>query len=174
MASVMGNSNLRHTNPNAETPTREYSPLNHRTEDSGVEVSSVNMRRTIPPTTTSVLLSQVEILKSQKRDPEGSIKTTLLSTLHSWGQDLVLTYEDRPELIEEVAKVAGVEPKKVGVHIALCNGYFFQAVFVDGHIRQGRAAKDALKLVPWSEFIVPIQQAMSEGQEALTLSLEEI
>jgi hypothetical protein len=159
----MGKSNLRRTDPHG------YFPLSQQNGDSGIEPGS-NLRRTVPPTTTSSLLVQIEAIKSQQRELEGSFEATLLTSLYSWGEDIVLTHQDKPELIEQAAKFLGESPRKVSIHCALCDGNFFQGIFVNGHLRHGRAAKEALKIIDWSELI----QAMTESQDVLSLNLEEL
>lgn len=139
----------------------QLSTTSDHTLESGIE------RRTLPSIASS-FLAKIEAIKLS-RGLEG-LAMTPLETLDSCGQDLVLTYLDKPELIKQAATILKEDPRKVTIHIALCNGFFFMGVFVGVHLRRGRAANEVLKLLSWPEFV----QVITEGQEPLSLNLEEL
>lgn len=140
----MSSSSPKYTDQNKESA--QVSPPD-------TERSGISLKTTVPPTIGSVLLTQIESNKSSKGT---------LSTYDSWGQDLVLTHQNKPELIEKVAEMIEEDPSKVTIHIVLCNGKYFQAIFVDSYIQRSVQAKKALELVPWSEFGDLIKEAMRE------------
>lgn len=158
----MENSSLRQTNPNAEK-----SPLSHQSDDSGIAQVDSDLRRTIS-VTASVFLAKIEMIKSRRG--LAGLAETPLDTLRFCNQDLIISHEDKPELIEQLATIINEDPSKVTIHIDLCNGYFYQAIFVDNHLRRGRAVSNALRFIPWSEFL----EVVTEGQVPPNLELEGI
>jgi hypothetical protein len=158
----MENSSLRQTNPNAEKL-----PLSHQSDDSGIAQVDSDLRRTIPAT-VSVFLAKIEAIRSG-RGLEGLVETPL-DALRFCNQDLIISHEDKPELVEQLAAIINEDPSKVTIHIALCNGYFYQSIFVDSHLRRGRAVSNALRFIPWSEFL----EVITEGQVPSNLKLEAI
>jgi hypothetical protein len=158
----MENSSLRQTNPNAEK-----SPLSHQSDDSGIEQVEINLRVTIPAT-VSIFIAKIEAIKS-RRGLEGLAETPL-DTLRFCNQDLIISHADKPELVEQLATLINEDPSKVTIHIALCNGYFYRAIFVDSHLRRGRAVSNALRFIPWSEFL----EVITDGQVSSKLKLEAI
>lgn len=165
----MENSTLRQTNPNAERD-----PLNHQTEESGIAQVSIDVRETVPPTTTSKLLAHVEALRLQQQMVGNFIGRTLMKSIRinpdTWSFDLVLTHLDKPEFIEEIAQLVEVEPGRLSVNITLCYGNFFQGIFVDGHLLRSKAAKKTLQAIPWTELV----QAMIDEEEYPGLVLEHL
>jgi hypothetical protein len=158
----MENSSLRQTNPNAEK-----SPLSRQPDDSGIEQVEINLRNTIPAA-TSIFLAKIEAIKSS-RGLEGLVETSL-DTLRFCNQDLIISHSDKPELVEQLATIINEDPSKVTIHIALCNGYFYRAIFVENHLRRGRAVSNALRFIPWSEFL----EVITEGQLPSNLKLGSI
>jgi hypothetical protein len=158
----MENSSLRQTNPNAEK-----SPLSRQPDDSGIEQVEINLRNTIPAA-TSIFLAKIEAIRSC-RGLEGLAETSL-DTLRFCNQDLIISHADKPELVEQLANIINEDPSKVTIHIALCNGYFYRAIFVDDHLRRGRAVSNALRFIPWSEFL----EVILEGQFPPHLKIESI
>jgi CO/xanthine dehydrogenase Mo-binding subunit len=111
--------------------------------------SSIRLSRaTLPPTPAASLLVQAESARATG--------------------DLVFTMQDQPEVVGEVAKVLNIDPLRVRIHVAVVNGTFNQAVFIDGRIRLGSAAKTALNRVDLFKLY------LNQFNQELTLELESI